>query len=129
MGFLPIAAVIWVGLHLAISGTLLRDVLVQRLGERGFWWAFSLASVAAIGFLVRTWREADRTLLWVAPGWLRWVLVAAMLIAFLFFIASVSAPNPTMVGQSGAMGQSPRGMVRVTRHPMLWSFTLWAAVR
>ena len=27
MGFLPIAAVIWVGLHLAISGTLLRDVL------------------------------------------------------------------------------------------------------
>lgn len=128
MGFLPIAAVIWVGLHLAISGTLLRDLLVQRLGERGFWWAFSLASVAAIGFLVRTWREADRTLLWVAPGWLRWVLVAAMLIAFLFFIASVSAPNPTMVGQSGAMGQSPRGMVRVTRHPMLWSFALWAAV-
>jgi hypothetical protein len=36
MGFLPIAAVIWVGLHLAISGTLLRDLLVQRLGERGF---------------------------------------------------------------------------------------------
>jgi hypothetical protein len=54
MGFLPIAAVIWVGLHLAISGTLLRDVLVQRLGERGFGWAFSLASVAAIGFLARS---------------------------------------------------------------------------
>ncbi len=128
MGFLLIAAVIWVGLHLVVSGTKLRDVLAQRLGERRFWGVFSLASAAAIGFLILTWREADTTLLWVAPGWLRWVLVAAMLIAFLFFVASVSAPNPTMVGQSGAVGQSPRGMVRVTRHPMLWSFALWAAV-
>lgn len=128
MGFLLLAAVIWVGLHLGISGTRLRDVLVQRLGELGFRLAFSLASVAAIGFLVHTWRNADTALLWAAPDWLRWVLAAVMLAAFFFFVASVSAPNPTMVGQSDAMAQAPGGMVRVTRHPMLWSFALWAAV-
>jgi uncharacterized membrane protein len=128
MGLLVVEAVIWVGLHLGIAGTLVRDALVQRLGERGFQLAFSLASVAAIVFLVQAWKGADTTLLWVAPDWLRWVLVAVMLVAFLFFVASVSAPNPTMAGRPGAMAQPPRGMVRVTRHPMLWSFALWAAV-
>jgi uncharacterized membrane protein len=128
MGDLVVAAVIWVGLHLVVSGTRVRDGLVRRLGERAFYWAFSLASVAAIGFLVHSWRGADTTLLWVAPGWLRWVLVVVMLVAFFFFVASVSAPNPTMVGQPSAMAEPPRGMVRVTRHPMLWSFALWAVV-
>jgi uncharacterized membrane protein len=88
MGDLVVAAVIWVGLHLVVSGTRVRDGLVRRLGERGFYWAFSLASVAAIGFLVHSWSGADTTLLWVAPGWLRWVLVAVMLVAFFFFVAS-----------------------------------------
>jgi uncharacterized membrane protein len=50
-----------------------------------------------------------------------------MLVAFLLFVASVSRPNPTMVG-SETNAQPPRGMQRVTRHPMLWSFALWAAV-
>jgi uncharacterized membrane protein len=128
MDLLVLAAVIWVGLHLGIAGTRVRDALVQRLGERGFQLAFSLASVAAIVFLVAAWKGAATTLLWVAPDWLRWVLVAVMLVAFLFFVASVSVPNPTMAGGPGAMAQPPRGMVRVTRHPMLWSFALWAAV-
>ena len=33
-------------------------------------------------------------------------------------------PLPT----SGSVAQPPRGMIRVTRHPMLWSFAIWAAV-
>jgi uncharacterized membrane protein len=56
------------------------------------------------------------------------VLVAVMLVAFVLFVASVSRRNPTMVGGETAMTQPPRGIQRVTRHPMLWSFALWAAV-
>jgi uncharacterized membrane protein len=33
-----------------------------------------------------------------------------------------------MVGLPGATAQPPRGIQRVTRHPMLWSFVLWAGV-
>jgi uncharacterized membrane protein len=51
-----------------------------------------------------------------------------MLVAFVLFVASVSRRNPTMVGLPGATVQPPRGIQRVTRHPMLWSFALWAAV-
>src|SRR5208337_2346178 len=62
-----------------------------------------------------------------------WVLAAVMLVAFVLFVASVSRPNPTMlglpgVGLPGATAQPPRGIQRVTRHPMLWSFALWAGV-
>ena len=42
--------------------------------------------------------------------------------------AAVLARNPTAIGGETALRQEPRGIVRVTRHPMLWSFALWAAV-
>ena len=33
-----------------------------------------------------------------------------------------------MIGSTRDGAQSPRGVIRVTRHPMLWSFAIWAAV-
>jgi uncharacterized membrane protein len=125
---LVIAALVWIGVHVGIAGTHLRDRLVARIGEMPFRGMFSVLSIAAIVFLVRAWSTAPTELLWFAPNWLRWILVAAMLVAFLLFVASVSRPNPTMVGPGEGSASPPRGMTRVTRHPMLWSFAIWAAV-
>jgi uncharacterized membrane protein len=33
-----------------------------------------------------------------------------------------------MVGGEAAAAQAPAGIQRITRHPQLWSFALWAAV-
>ncbi len=81
------------------------------------------------------WAVAKGPVLWFAPEWLRLLLVLAMLPAFLLFVSAVTRRNPTMVGpgEAGATSVSagpaaPRGMSRVTRHPMLWSFALWAVV-
>jgi uncharacterized membrane protein len=128
MTLLIIAALLWLGIHIGIAGTQLRDAIVARIGEMPFRGLFSLLTILAIVFLIRAWAGAPTTPLWYAPDWLRWVLVAVMLVAFVLFVASVSQRNPTMVGAEGAMAQPPRGMHRVTRHPMLWSFALWAAV-
>jgi uncharacterized membrane protein len=65
--------------------------------------------------------------LWSAPAWLRLILAAAMLPAFLFFAAGLLR-NPTAVGGEALAGQQARGIQRITRHPMLWSFALWALV-
>ncbi|MCL2428505.1 MAG: NnrU family protein [Alphaproteobacteria bacterium] len=128
MALLILAALIWIGLHRGIAGTGLRAVIAARTGENGFRGLFSAISIAAIVFLLWSYRRAETTALWFAPGWLRWLLVFAMLPAFLLFVASVSAPNPTAVAGVGH-GPSPvRGMQRVTRHPMLWSFAIWATV-
>ena len=128
MTLLVIAALIWIGVHVGIAGTPLRDRLVARIGETAFRGVFSLLSIAAIVFLARTWSQSPTTFFWFASEWLRWILVLAMLVALLLFVASVSRPNPTMIGPPGAAAQPPRGMTRVTRHPMLWSFAIWAAV-
>lgn len=123
---LLLAALLWLALHLGLAGGPWRGAVAARLGEGGFRAAFSLASVLALALLVQGWRAAGTVPLWFAPGWLRWLIVLGMLPAFLFFIASVMRPNPTALGGEAAMAQGTRGIQRVTRHPMLWSFALWA---
>jgi uncharacterized membrane protein len=100
---------------------------VARLGEAGFRIAFSLGSFVSIGLLVMAWQAAPTTPLWFAPGWLRWILALVMLLGFILFAASLRG-NPTAVGGDALIGAEPRGIQRITRHPMLWSFALWAAV-
>jgi uncharacterized membrane protein len=128
MAVLIVAAILWLALHFILAGTRLRDRVVELIGENGFRGLFSLLSVSLLALLIWSWSVADTTPLWYAPDWLRWVLAVVMLVAFVLLIASVSAPNATMVGGETAMAQAPRGIHRVTRHPMLWSFALWGAV-
>ena len=127
MGLLMIAALIWVGAHVGIAGTAVRGAIVARTGEAGFRIGYSLLSVAAIAFLIRAWQAAETTPLWFAPAWLRWILALVMLPAFVLFIASLRR-NPTAAGGEKLIGAEATGIQRVTRHPMLWSFALWAAV-
>jgi uncharacterized membrane protein len=128
MALLVLAALLWIGLHVGIAGTALRGAIVARLGEGGFRAGFSLLSLGAIVLLIGAWRGAATTPLWFAPGWLRWLLAFAMLPAFVLFVASVAAPNPTAVGGERLAGREARGIQRITRHPMLWAFALWAAI-
>lgn len=128
-GTLAIAALAWVGIHVGLSGTALRDALVGRIGERAFSVLFSLLSVASIWALVAAYNAAPPTApLWIAPGWLRWLLAALMLPAFVLLVAAFTVRNPTGVGGGEAMRREPRAAIRVTRHPMLWAFSLWAVV-
>jgi uncharacterized membrane protein len=128
MILLLLAAMLWVGVHIGLSGTALRGVLLGRLGTGGFMAVFSLLSVLAIIALVMAYRHAPYIALFNAPVWLRWLLVLAMLPAFILFVASVAAPNPTAAGQEATLTKQVRGMQRVTRHPMMCAFGIWAAV-
>ena len=126
MTLLILAAALWVFVHVGISGTRLRNAAVAQLGEGRFMLAFSIGSVVSIVLLVLAWQNAETTFLWSAPAWLRWVLAILMLPAFVLFMASHKR-NPTAVGNKG-LCEEPRGIQRVTRHPMLWSFAIWAGV-
>ena len=128
MNLLIVAALIWIGVHVGLAGTRLRDRVVARIGEGPFRAVFSLLSIVVIVFLVRAWSVSPTSLLWVVPNWVRWILVGGDG-AGVRPVRRLGEPaNPTMVGAPAAMAQPPRGMFRVTRHPMLWSFAIWAAV-
>lgn len=127
MILLLFASLLWVGVHVGIAGTAVRGRLVGMVGEVPFRIGYSLVSVASIILLVMSWQAAPYVPLWSAPDWLRWVIALLMLPVMLLFVASVATPNPTAV--EGKLGEAgPRGIQRITRHPMLWSFAGWAAL-
>ena len=124
---LLLAAIFWIATHNGFAGTDIRTRLVGKIGEVGFRIAYAVTSIIAIMMLVQAWEAAAAMPVWSAPAWLRLILAAAMLPAFLFFAAGLLR-NPTAVGGEALAGQQARGIQRITRHPMLWSFALWALV-
>jgi uncharacterized membrane protein len=126
------AAVVFLLLHLAVSGTRLRDAITARIGTGPYMGAFSLASVlglAWLGFAFAAARHsAANDLLWSATPVTRWLQIALQFVAFELIVVGLTTPNPTSVRQEGALDRpdAVRGILRVTRHPFLWGVALWA---
>jgi uncharacterized membrane protein len=124
---LTLAALAFVAAHFLISSTGLRPRLVARLGERAYAGLFSAQALALIVWLVLAFRAAPRDrLLWELPGATSLALIAMPLV-LLLAIGGFTAPNPTAVMmQAPDAGWRPRGILTVTRHPVMWAFGLWA---
>ncbi|WP_342242188.1 NnrU family protein [Inquilinus sp. OTU3971] len=121
---LVLAAQFWVVLHLGVAGPL-RPALVARLGEMGYRGLFSALSAIGLVWLVLAYRGAPYEPLWdPAPFWVPAVLV---LLGFVLLACSLGPSNPTQVGAERMGNELPvAGITRITRHPMLWAFALWA---
>ena len=103
-----------------------RAPLVARVGERGFLLIYSITALATLGWAVQIWKGVAVDRLWLAPNWVQWVCVGLMAFAAVLFVGSVTAPNPALMGVNA--GGAPRGVQRITRHPMMWSFAIWGVV-
>lgn len=114
----------FVGTHLLMSHPL-RGGLVRGLGEKGFLGLYSLVSFATLGGMVWALRNVGpEPFLWTAPDWAWTAASATMLIASILLTGSLIG-NPALPGMPGGAGE-PRGVLAVTRHPMMWGFALWA---
>jgi uncharacterized membrane protein len=122
-----LAASFFVGIHLLVAGTRLRDTIVGVIGERAYLGLFSLVSLLGIVWLSRSFASAEPMApLWQLSG-LRWVSLVGMFVAFEFAAIGLLTPNPTAVGAEAVLDsdEPARGMLRVTRHPFLWGVALW----
>ena len=121
---LAVACLVFLALHV-VPSTPLRSALVGTLGERAYLGLFSLASLAAIVWMVIAFKAAPFDLLW--PG-LRHLPSAVMPFAFILVVGGVMTPNPTAVGAAKLLEREDpaRGILRVTRHPVMWGIMLWA---
>lgn len=122
---LIIAISIFVGGHELLSHPL-RAPLVRRVGEKGFALIYSVVALGSLFWAVQLWKRIPPDRLWQLPPWANAVAIVAMLFAFILFVGSVTSPNPALMGMKP--GGSPRGVQRITRHPMMWSFAIWALV-
>ena len=126
---LAIAAFAWFLLHAAVAGSGLRAVLVRRFGDRAYRGGFSLASVASLWWLVSEYRGAPFQPFVVAPRLLGFAPLLIVPLAFVFLAGAFTTPSPTALGGEKHLADADpaRGLLRVTRHPFLWSVVLWSA--
>ncbi|WP_341894606.1 NnrU family protein [Ferrovibrio terrae] len=125
---LAAAALGWVLLHLVVAGPL-RPRLVARLGLPAYRGLFSLLSVVSLGLLIWTYKDAPYIELWPTTSLVALVPLMVMPLALLLLVGSLRPSSPTLAGPDMVLkGPLPvRGFTRITRHPMLWAFSLWAA--
>ena len=133
MTMLLAAAAVFLGIHVLISGTRVRDAITGAIGENVYTGLFSLASLATIIWLVIAFIHAngsadDRVLYSLGVG-VKHLAIPVVALAFFLGVQGLLAPNPTAVRQEGAVGKEStiHGVVRITRHPFLWGVALWAA--
>jgi uncharacterized membrane protein len=133
MAMLIAAAAVFLGIHFLISGTRLRDAITGAIGEGPYTGLFSLASLAAIFWLVIAYNHAnggpdDRVLYDLGMG-VKHLAIPVVAIAFFLGVQGLLAPNPTSVRQESAAAKEAtiHGVVRITRHPFLWGVAIWAA--
>ena len=119
-----VATAAFVCTHLLMSHPL-RAGLVARMGEKGFLGLYSVVSFATLGWAIWAMRAiGPEPFLWTAPDWAWTAASIVMLIASILLVGSLIG-NPALPGMPQGSGE-PRGVFAVTRHPMMWSFTLWS---
>ncbi|MDE2182607.1 MAG: NnrU family protein [Alphaproteobacteria bacterium] len=121
------ASLLFLAIHLGVSGTALRDVITRRIGEGPYRGLFALASLGAVVWLCIAFNHADASadnmLLFDAGQGLRNLAIPVMAVAFALVVPGVLGENPTSAGQEKA---ALRGVHRITRHPFLWGAAIWS---
>jgi uncharacterized membrane protein len=130
MLMLVLAAGTFVGIHLFISSSRLRDRIVGATGEQPYLGSSRCSRSRILAWLILAYSRAPTVPLWNTPGWLRGPAIAVMLIAVALVVIGLTTPSPTVTGGTGALDRedAARGILRVTRHPFLCGVALWAAL-
>ena len=127
MAMLVAAGLFFLGLHLLVSGTTLRDRIVATTGEQPYLGLFSAASLGGIVWLCWAYARADYTELWGQVAVLYPVMLVTVFVALELVVVGLTTPSPTAVeGESKLDGEPARGILSITRHPFLWGVAIWA---
>jgi len=114
------------GAHLVMSALPVRGRLVALMGANGFQGFYSLVVLGLFIPLVRVYFANKHTgpILWSIPPTplLRWTMYVGIAVAFVIVVGGFMTPSPAMV--PGA--PRPRGVLRITRHPVVMGTALWA---
>lgn len=129
MGLFLALLIAFVVSHIALASPPLRDLLVARLGEKGFGIFYSLLSLALLFGAIQVYQGVPDNQLWTAGIGAYHVSNLVMLVAAILFAGSLTPRNKALAGvPAGLAGGRATGVMRITRHPMMWAFALWAIV-
>ena len=117
----------FVVLHIAMANPPLRDGLVARFGEKRFSARYALLSRGLLVGALQVYRGREEVPLWVAGPGAYHLGALVMLLASILFVGAFTPGNKALAGVP--KNERPAsGVLRITRHPMMWAFGLWAIV-
>jgi len=125
---LVLATAVFVATHF-VPATPLRPGLVAALGEKGYLGLYSVVALAAIIWMAWAYGRAPYERVWAGEEFRVWALVL-MPLALISVVAGGMTRNPGAVRQESVLATmgEPRGILRITRHPIQWGIALWALV-
>ncbi len=123
---LAAASLALVGTHFALSHPL-RAPLVGAMGEKSFLGFYSVVALVCLGWMIVAFRAAPPADL-PGSGAAGWVVATLLTLPALVLLAGSFKGNPALPepGAASHAMREPTGVFRVTRHPMMWGFALWA---
>jgi len=124
MGNLVIATAAFLATHF-VTSTPLRPKLVGVMGEWPYRGLYSLIAFATLAWMIWAYATAPHYHLWTGPRTPPYVIMP-----FVFVLLACGYwRNPTMVGADRLLksDEPARGIIRITRHPIMWAVMLWAA--
>lgn len=123
---LALAALAFVGSHILMSSQLVRDPLVNKFGPNKFLGLYNVIAIPLMVWLVMAYSDAPHVELWQPPTYLRHLTLSFMILTSILLVASLTPKNPTLAGiEAKGLEAGPKGIFRITRHPMMWGIGLW----
>ena len=122
---LLLALSVFIALHSFPAIPALRGRLVGKMGRRTYLIAYSIVSTLVLGWLFYEALQTDYIELWEPAPWQAWTAFLLAPVGLFLVTAGLISPNPfsvTLRRQTDRMG----AIVRLTRHPVLWGFFVWA---
>ena len=119
------ASVSFVGTHFLMSHPL-RAPLVRRLGANGFMLIYSVVSLATFVWMIFEFGRAPKAEGFWPVGDAVWIIASLITLVAAVLFSGSFIRNPSLPGVPDALAaQTPSGVFKVTRHPMMWGFALW----
>jgi uncharacterized membrane protein len=111
--------------HLGLSHGAIREALVARLGKAPFFVFYSVVSFLTLGPAAVLWWQNRHLgpVLWELNPWVeRGIALLMMFFAVEFIVLMLANPSPASLMPGN---REPRGILRITRHPMNMGLALW----
>jgi uncharacterized membrane protein len=127
VGLIALWAALFLAGHFILSVDAVRKAIVGTVGEQPFRGIYSLVALGTFIPLAVAFGHHKHVgpMLWylrgVAP--LRWLVWLLMLVAIVMWVSSLITPNPVALGAPDNL--TPRGMLKLTRHPGFVAFAIF----
>ena len=124
---LLVASTTFVGIHISMSSSSIRTLLLACLGQKKFRLLYFLISGVLFSWIITAYLRAPSLVLFEPNTGMKHVSFSIMGFACFLVVFGYTTSNPMATGKKGEGVHSlPFGVLKITRHPIMWGMALFA---